>query len=83
MAMERGLDTGAVYETITVPLDHSEYASELEFKLGSIAAEAAPGILGSICSGELVPGPAGLRRSDGLHENPKSGRAHPLDRLRA
>lgn len=83
MAMERGLDTGAVYETITVPLDHSEYASELEFKLGSIAAEAAPGILGSIWQRGARPGSTGLRRSDGLHENPKSGRAHPLDRFRA
>ena len=75
MAMERGLDTGAVYQEITVPLDHSEYASELEFKLGSIAAEATPGILCSICSGDLPPVPQDavratvctkIRKSDGL-----------------
>ncbi len=57
MAMERGLDTGAVYQTIPVPLDHSEYAAELEFKLGVIAAEATSGILCSICRGELLPEP--------------------------
>ena len=74
MAMERGLDTGAVYQTITLPLDHTEYAGELEFKLGRIAAEAAPGILCSICRGELRPEPQDpvsatvctkIRKSDG------------------
>ena len=88
MAMERGLDTGAVYETITVPLDHSEYASELEFKLGSIAAEAAPGILGSICSGELVPVPQDsveatvctkIRKADGLIR--WTGSAHEIEAM--
>lgn len=57
MAMERGLDTGAVYQTIPVPLDHSECAAELEFKLGVIAAEVTPGILCSIRRGELLPEP--------------------------
>ncbi len=53
MQMERGLDTGPVFQTIPVPLDHSEYTPELEFKLGVIAAEAAPGILHSINRGEI------------------------------
>lgn len=75
MAMERGLDTGAVYQTIPLPLDHTEYASELEFKLGRIAAEAAPGVLGSICRGELRAVPQDsvsatvctkIRKADGL-----------------
>ena len=75
MAMERGLDTGAVYQAIPLPLDHTEYASELEFKLGRIAAEAAPGILCGICRGELRPVPQDpvsatvctkIRKSDGL-----------------
>ncbi|MPM83575.1 Methionyl-tRNA formyltransferase [bioreactor metagenome] len=74
MAMERGLDTGPVYQTIPVPLDHSEYAAELEFKLGVIAAEVTPGILCSICRGELKPEPQDsvlatvctkIRKSDG------------------
>lgn len=75
MAMERGLDTGAVYQAIPLPLDHTEYASELEFKLGHIAAEAAPGILCGICRGELRAVPQDsvsatvctkIRKSDGL-----------------
>jgi len=74
MAMERGLDTGAVYQTIPVPLDHSENAAELEFKLGVIAAEATPGILCSIRRGELPAEPQDpllatvctkIRKSDG------------------
>ena len=75
MAMERGLDTGAVYQTLTVPLDHTEYAAELEFKLGAIAAQATPGILCSIYRGDLPPKPQDpvlatvctkIRKSDGL-----------------
>lgn len=75
MAMESGIDTGAIYEKIKVPLDHSEYANQLAFKLGCIAAEATPGVLCSICRGELVPIPQDsveatvctkIRKGDGI-----------------
>ncbi|MDR0933304.1 MAG: methionyl-tRNA formyltransferase [Victivallales bacterium] len=75
MAMERGLDTGAVYRTVAIPLDHSEYAGELEFKLGAISAEVAPGILCDIFRGDLEPIPQDglkatvctkIRKTDGL-----------------
>lgn len=74
MAMERGLDTGAVYHTVRIPLDHREYADALEFKMGQIAAEATPGILCAICAGHLKGEPQDsalatvctkIRKSDG------------------
>ncbi len=55
MAMERGLDSGPVYHSITVPLDYREYADILEFKLGRIAASVTPGILCAINAGHLEP----------------------------
>ncbi len=53
MKMERGLDTGAVYYSLRVPLDHREYGEMLETKLGLIAAEVTPGVLVSIFHGEI------------------------------
>ncbi len=53
MAMERGLDTGPVFHTIRIDLDHREYADLLEFKMGQIAAEATAGILCAIHAGHL------------------------------
>ncbi len=75
MAMERGLDTGPVYHSITVPLDHREYADALEFKLGRIAASVAPGILCAINAGHLELRPQDstlatvctkIRKTDGM-----------------
>ncbi len=74
MKMERGLDTGPVYHSIRVELDHREYCDALEIKLGRIAGEAAPGILRAIAAGELQPFPqdgnavtvcSKIRKSDG------------------
>ncbi len=74
MRMERGLDTGPVYSSIRVPLDHREYGEMLERKLGVIAAEATPGTLCAIAAGELEPKPQDgtaatvctrIRKSDG------------------
>lgn len=57
MAMERGLDTGPVFHTVRIALDHREYADLLEFKMGQIAAEATPGILCAIAAGHLTAVP--------------------------
>ncbi len=57
MSMERGLDTGPVYHTLRIPLDHREYGDALENKLGLIAAKVTPGILCAIAAGELKPQP--------------------------
>lgn len=40
MALDEGLDTGPVYETITVPIDPTESASELTFRLGELGTDA-------------------------------------------
>jgi methionyl-tRNA formyltransferase len=40
MALEEGLDTGPVYETITVPIDPNESADELTFRLGELGTDA-------------------------------------------
>ena len=74
MKMERGLDTGPVYSSVRVPLDHREYCEMLEMKLGVIAAEVTPGTLCAIAAGELEPEPQDdtaatvctkIRKSDG------------------
>lgn len=57
MAMEQGLDTGGVYYSLRVPLDHREYCDKLEAKLGLIAGRIAPGTLKAIAAGELQPIP--------------------------
>lgn len=57
MEMERGLDTGAVFRTLTLPLDGSEYADELELRLGELAAAHAAETLLDIAAGKLVKAP--------------------------
>ena len=50
MEMERGLDSGPVYRTVTMELDGSEFADELEMKLGGLAAEnCVETLLGIAC----------------------------------
>lgn len=75
MAMDEGMDTGAVYRMIERPLDGSERADQLELELGEMAAAELPGVLGAIARGELaaekqdirtVSYCSKLRKSDGL-----------------
>jgi methionyl-tRNA formyltransferase len=40
MALDEGLDTGPVYETIRVPIDPTESAEELTFRLGELGTDA-------------------------------------------
>jgi len=53
MEMERGLDSGAVFKTLTMPLNGSEYADTLELQLGELAAAYAVETLLDIASGKL------------------------------
>lgn len=57
MQMERGLDSGPVYRTLTMDLDGSEYADSLEMALGELAADHAVETLYSIADGTLPPVP--------------------------
>lgn len=57
MKMERGLDTGPVYDMERLRLDGSEYAEELELKLGEMAAARCPAVLPAIVSGNRIPVP--------------------------
>ncbi len=40
MALDEGLDTGPLYEVITVPIEPGERAEELTFRLGELATDA-------------------------------------------
>jgi methionyl-tRNA formyltransferase len=40
MALDEGLDTGPVYETITVPIEPNESAEELTMRLGELGTDA-------------------------------------------
>ena len=53
MEMEKGLDSGAVFRTLTMPLQGDEYADTLELALGELAASAAAETLRSIADGKL------------------------------
>lgn len=53
MKMDKGLDTGPVYETVEYPLNHTEYADNLEIKLGELSAEKIEKVLLKIKDGEL------------------------------
>lgn len=53
MAMERGLDTGAVFHTEPMDLVHTERADRLEWMLGDIAAAAIEDVLLQIVAGTL------------------------------
>jgi len=63
MQMERGLDSGPVYRTLTMPLKGVEYADSLENDLGQLAADHAVETLLAIADGSLTPehqDPAGV-----------------------
>ncbi len=53
MQMERGLDSGPVYRTLTMPLTGVEYADSLENALGELAAGCAAETLVDIANGKL------------------------------
>ena len=53
MQMEKGLDTGPVYQMVTYPLNGTETAPALELALGKTAAEHLPDVLLKIASGEM------------------------------
>ena len=53
MQMERGLDSGPVFRTLTMPLSGVEYADSLEYDLGKLAADHAVNILSAIAGGSL------------------------------
>ena len=53
MQMEKGLDTGPVYQMISYPLDGTETAPSLELALGETAAQHLPDVLCGIASGAL------------------------------
>jgi methionyl-tRNA formyltransferase len=40
MALDEGLDTGPIYEAITVPIDAAESAEQLTFRLGELGTDA-------------------------------------------
>ena len=52
MKMERGLDTGAVYRVLELPLRGTEWPDELEMRLGYRAANVLGGTLRTIATGE-------------------------------
>lgn len=53
MQMERGLDSGPVFRTLTMPLSGVEYADSLEIALGKLAADHAVETLCAIADGSL------------------------------
>ncbi len=57
MQMERGLDSGPVFQTLTMELDGSEYADSLEMALGELAASHAAETLQKIADGSCPPVP--------------------------
>jgi methionyl-tRNA formyltransferase len=57
MALDEGLDTGPVYETITVPIDPAESAAELAFRLGELGTDALIARLRDGASGLGQPTP--------------------------
>ncbi|MCQ2379670.1 MAG: methionyl-tRNA formyltransferase [Victivallaceae bacterium] len=57
MAMEKTLDSGAVFRRIPRQLNGTEYADELEAELGGISGNALGETLVDIASGKLVPIP--------------------------
>ena len=57
MEMEKGLDSGAVFRTLTMPLSGNEYADALENALGELAAAHAAETLMAIANGTLTKQP--------------------------
>ena len=57
MQMEKGLDSGPVYRTLTMDLDGSEYADDLEMAMGELAAKHAVETFHAIAEKTLPPIP--------------------------
>jgi methionyl-tRNA formyltransferase len=57
MAMEAGLDTGAVYRCARLPIDAQETAGELELRLATLGADALSAILDELLAGTLQAEP--------------------------
>jgi len=57
MRIERGLDTGAVYQERSTPIGARETAGELHDRLAMLAAEMLAGALPELLTGELSPTP--------------------------
>ena len=57
MQMEKGLDSGAVYKMLELPLKGIEYADSLEIRLGELAASVAAETLCDIAAGKLIGTP--------------------------
>lgn len=53
MQMEKGLDSGPVFRTLTMDLNGTEYADALENSMGELAAQYAVSTLHDIASGKL------------------------------
>jgi methionyl-tRNA formyltransferase len=57
MAMEAGLDTGAVYSCARLPIDARETAGELEQRLATLGAAALSEVLDALLAGSLQARP--------------------------
>jgi methionyl-tRNA formyltransferase len=57
MAMEAGLDTGAVYRCARLPIDAQETAGELEQRLATLGAATLSGVLDRLLAGTLQAQP--------------------------
>jgi methionyl-tRNA formyltransferase len=55
MRMDAGLDTGPVYEMVSLQLDQTETAQDLEEALGRLAADHVVGCLVKVCREGLAP----------------------------
>lgn len=57
MAMEKGLDTGPVYDCVRTPLDGTETSASLTDRLSALAAAHVVGILHRVCREGVRPTP--------------------------
>lgn len=57
MKLDKGLDTGPVYEVVRMPLDGSETGAALEQALAELAAEHVGACIRRVCREGLVPQP--------------------------
>ncbi len=55
MKMDKGLDTGELYQILKLPLQGNEYAGSLENQLGNLAAENIVEVLRQVKNGQLTP----------------------------
>ena len=58
MKLDKGLDTGPVYEMVRLPLDGSETGAALEQALAVLAAEQVGACIHRVCREGLVPNPS-------------------------